>query len=145
MDRITDDNKYMDNAMEELKQRKVVHVRVAVTADEGIRPDGYAIAGWGKGAVVFGLSSGDLPSSSGSAGETVVVDGVNVFLDLDAIVLGIVREMRSATVAVATRRGAIGFPASRTGEIGVPVYTSYDPCSPLCVGCFSRSESCCSP
>jgi hypothetical protein len=60
----------------------------------------------------FGLSSGDLPSSSGSAGETVVVDGVNVFLDLEAVVLWIMRE-RSA-VGVATRSGAIGFPASRT-------------------------------
>ena len=54
MHRITDDNKYMDNAMEELKQRKVVHVPVAMTTDEGTRPDGYAIVG----AVVLGCQVG---------------------------------------------------------------------------------------
>lgn len=47
----------------------------------------------GQGRGRFGLSSGDLPSSSGSAGKTVIVDCVNVFLDLDAIVLGTAREV----------------------------------------------------
>ena len=107
---------------------------------------GYAIARGGEqGCGRFGLSSGDLPSSSGSAGETVIVDSVNVFLDLDAIVLGTARETEISRQVV-TRRGAIGgFPASRTREIDVPVCTSNDLCSPLCAVCFSRSESCCSP
>ena len=48
--------------------------------------------GGGEACGRFGLSSGDLPGSSGSAGETVVIDGVNVFLDLEAEVLDTVRE-----------------------------------------------------
>ena len=40
----------------------------------------------------FWASSWDSPSSSGPAGKTVVVDGVNVFLDLEAEVLRIVHK-----------------------------------------------------
>ena len=40
-----------------------------------------------RGVWLFETSSRDSPSGGGSAGETVVVDGVNVFLDLEAIVL----------------------------------------------------------
>jgi len=41
-----------------------------------------------RGNWSYATSSGDSPGGGGSAGETVVVDGVNVFLDLEAIVLG---------------------------------------------------------
>ena len=56
------------------------------------------------------MSGGDPPSRCGSAGKTVVVDGVNVFLDFLAVRLGI---RRRSAVAVAIQSGAIGFPASR--------------------------------
>lgn len=40
----------------------------------------------------FGSSSGDLPGSGRSAGETVVVDGVDVLLDFMAVRLCSMRE-----------------------------------------------------
>ena len=57
-------------------------------------------------AVVLGRSSGDLPSCSSSASETVVVDGVDIFLNLRAVRLcgGSANEFT----------GAIGISASRT-------------------------------
>ena len=91
MPRVTDDNKYMDNAMGGPKQPKGGARPAAVATDE--ERDQTGMRSRGEGACDrFGLSSGDLPSSSGSAGETVVVHGVDVFLDLEAVRLCGVRE-----------------------------------------------------
>lgn len=74
-----------------LKQRKWWCTFDGGDDGQGTRPgDGYAITKGGS-AVVLGWSSGDLPSRSGSASETVVVDRVDVFLDLDAVYLCDVR------------------------------------------------------
>ena len=58
---------------------------MAVTTGEGTRPDGVC-----DHEMIFGLSSRDLPGGGGSAGKAEVIDGVNVFLDLGAVVLSIV-------------------------------------------------------
>lgn len=47
-------------------------------------------------------SGGNSPSSSSSAGKTVVVDGVNVFLDLEAEVLEIAHSREEKEIS---RRG----------------------------------------
>ena len=94
-----------------------------------------------RGKWSFETSSRNSPSGGCSASETVVVDGVNVFLDLEAVVLGNEIDQPSRLPFRVVARSA--FPCRAMG--GVPVYTLNDPCNPLCVGCSSRSENCCSP
>jgi len=45
MPRITDDNKYMDNAMEELEQRKAVHARTGMRDHGGVQS--FWVVRWG--------------------------------------------------------------------------------------------------
>jgi hypothetical protein len=116
MPRVTDDNKYMDNAMGGVpKQPKGGARSAAVTTDE--EQDRTGMRSRGKGPCDrFGLSGGDLPGSSGSAGETVVVDGVDVFLDLDTVGLCGARERgRRSAVTVATWRDRVPRVARKRG------------------------------
>lgn len=57
----------------------------------------------------FWLSSGDLPCSSSSASETVVIDRVDVFLDFGAVYLCVVGDGDQPS-GLPLGRGAIGFP-----------------------------------
>jgi len=117
-----------------------MHVWWAVTTDEerdqtGMRDrDGR-----------FRLSSGELPSSSGSAGETVVIDSIDIFLNLDAVVLCVVGDNRDQSSRLSLGEARSGFPRRAQRKVATPVYTLNDPCNPSRVECFSRSGSCCSP